>query len=112
MFTGHSQDQSTISSRTDTVSSISSPSEPEYRAGHSASGDQNKRFSLDGLDEKLGHEDTKEMLDESPGTLPDSVYDAQMSWWRAAVRRMLIRSLKHESRILGYIQVCYPLIFA
>ncbi|KAG8851831.1 hypothetical protein FRB91_007354 [Serendipita sp. 411] len=66
-----------------------------------------RKFSLDGYDEKGVVEDDlegEELLDESPGTLPDSVYDLQMSWWRAAVRRMLIKSLVHESRILGAIQ--------
>jgi hypothetical protein len=106
MFTGHSKDHSTTSSRTDTVSSISGP---EYAPRHHSTGSGDKRFSLDGFDEKVGVEDPKDMVDDSPGTLPDSVYDAQMSWWRAAVRRMLIRSLKHESRFLGYIQVCYCL---
>jgi hypothetical protein len=106
MFTGHSKDQSTASSRTDTVSSISGP---EYSPGHHATASGDKKFSLDGFDEKDGVEDNKDMLDDSPGTLPDSVYDVQMSWWRAAVRRMLVRSLKHESRVLGYIQVCYSL---
>ncbi|KAG9054832.1 hypothetical protein FS842_004011 [Serendipita sp. 407] len=66
-----------------------------------------RKFSLDGYDEKGVVEDdleNEELLDESPGTLPDSVYDLQMSWWRAAVRRMLMKSLVHESRILGAIQ--------
>lgn len=115
MLSAHSKDESTSSSLTQSVSSISSPSEkdssvyPTPKLRHSSSTD--KKFSLDGFDEKRSFEEANETLDESPGTLPDSVYEAQMSWWRAATRRMLIKSLKYESRILGQIQVCWTPIF-
>lgn len=48
-----------------------------------------------------------EMLLDAPGVLPDNVYKRQMSWWRAAIRNILLKSLVHESRILGAIQVRY-----
>ena len=67
-----------------------------------------RRFSLDDFEEHTETEDAGEcegIDDVSPGTLPDAVYNAQLSWWRSATRRALKRSLKHESRILGKIQV-------
>lgn len=40
-----------------------------------------------------------------PGLLRDAVYDSQMSWWRAAVRRVLVRNLAKESEWIGAMQV-------
>jgi hypothetical protein len=113
MMTDHRKQSSTTStSRSHTVSSISIPSEPESPDAKSQplrrSYSGEKRFSLDGYGDQTDVDDVEEPEndgDESPGTLPDSVYDAQMAGWRSAVRRTLKRSLKHESRILGAIQV-------
>lgn len=40
-----------------------------------------------------------------PGLLRDDVYDSQMSWWRAGVRRVLVRNLEKESEWIGAMQV-------
>jgi len=67
-----------------------------------------KKFSLDGYDGHIELEDVRDSdnaLTDSPGTLPDAVYYAQMPRWRAVVRRQLIKSLKYESKVLGAIQV-------
>ncbi|CAE6368756.1 unnamed protein product [Rhizoctonia solani] len=43
-------------------------------------------------------------LDDAPGTLPDEYYDAAMAPWRAAIRRRLVKNLKHESEWIGRMQ--------
>lgn len=39
------------------------------------------------------------------GILPDYIYDQSLSWWRAAVRRILVANLEHESRWIAAMQV-------
>lgn len=39
------------------------------------------------------------------GCLPEQVYDHALSPWRAAVRRVLVASLRKESELMGRIQV-------
>ena len=43
--------------------------------------------------------------DDAPGTLPDEYYNAAMAPWRAAIRRRLVKNLKHESEWIGAMQV-------
>jgi hypothetical protein len=43
--------------------------------------------------------------DASPGVLPEDVYDTAMSWWRAGIRRFLVKNLKKESAWIGAMQV-------
>ena len=112
-MTVHSTLTSSLPSRSQTVSSISEPLEAEtgitqnnrlLRKSHSSE----KKFSLDGYDGHIELEDVRDSdnaLTDSPGTLPDAVYYAQMPRWRAVVRRQLIKSLKYESKVLGAIQV-------
>lgn len=38
---------------------------------------------------------------------PTDVYDATLSWWRAAVRRKLLGAVKRESGIIAKMQVGY-----
>lgn len=40
-----------------------------------------------------------------PGQLPMDVYEATLPWWRAAVRRVLVKSVLWESEILAKVQV-------
>lgn len=40
-----------------------------------------------------------------PGTAPDHVYEANMSWWRYRIRRFLVSNLHTESRSIAAIQV-------
>lgn len=119
MASNNSAISSSSPSRSYTASSISSGLEDsnvvwntydttprQQRNSHSSE----KKFSIDGYAQREDLDATahdNEVLDDSPGTLPNAVYDAQMSWWRASFRRLLIRSLEHESRALGYIQVCF-----
>jgi len=70
-------------------SRTSSPA-PSYQAFPGDNNDQNS-------------EDTD--FEVSPGVLPDEVYDSTMSWWRAGLRRSLVRSLRTESRWLAIMQV-------
>ncbi|ELU39990.1 hypothetical protein AG1IA_05973 [Rhizoctonia solani AG-1 IA] len=44
-------------------------------------------------------------LEDAPGTLPDEYYDAAMAPWRSAIRRRLVKNLKHESEWIGRMQV-------
>lgn len=50
-----------------------------------------------------------------PGLRDDDVYDAQMSWWRAGLRRIMLKNLKTESDWIGALQVrppdCHDLAF-
>lgn len=41
----------------------------------------------------------------SPGRLPDEVYEKTLEWWRAGVRRFLVKNLETESRWLARMQV-------
>lgn len=41
----------------------------------------------------------------SVGVLPDSVYDSSLVWWRSAMRRWIMLSLKEESAWIARIQV-------
>lgn len=59
--------------------------------------------------------DVKEITAEmnqgaSPGVLPEDVYDTALSWWRAWIRRLLVRNLKRESAWLGAMQASCILI--
>ena len=39
-----------------------------------------------------------------PGTAPEHVYEANMAWWRFAIRRKLVANLEHESRWIAAMQ--------
>lgn len=47
-------------------------------------------------------------LDSVPGRRPKDVYDKSLSWWRAAIRRRLVRSVHRESEVLARMQVSHP----
>ena len=44
-----------------------------------------------------------------PWAQPKDVYDTSLSWWRAAIRRRLVASVRWESRIIARMQVSYPI---
>ena len=50
------------------------------------------------------------VLETIPGVLPDEVYDSALTWWRACIRRLLVRNLKIESRWLAVMQVWVPFV--
>jgi hypothetical protein len=63
--------------------------------------------TMSSAQEKKNHEaQLVEDLGIGPGTLPDEVYDMSMAWWRAGIRRALVRNLRSESRWLADMQVC------
>ena len=39
------------------------------------------------------------------GRLPDDIYDRAMPWWRAAIRRRLVKTVGWESKVLANMQV-------
>lgn len=39
------------------------------------------------------------------GRLPDEVYDRTLNWWRAAIRRRIMKNTEWESRVLATMQV-------
>ena len=45
----------------------------------------------------------------SPGMQPKDLYDTSLSWWRAAIRRRLVASVRWESRVIARMQVSYPI---
>ena len=45
------------------------------------------------------------MLNDPPNGTKD-VYDATLPWWRAAIRRRLVRIIEHESPLIARMQVC------
>jgi hypothetical protein len=45
----------------------------------------------------------------SPGIQPKNVYDTNLSWWRAAIRRRLVTSVRWESKVIARMQVSYPI---
>lgn len=51
-----------------------------------------------------------ESVVDAIGLLPDEVYERTLNPWRFALRRLLVRSLAWESRVIASIQVC-TLIF-
>ena len=59
-------------------------------------------YNLNGYDQKTA----LESFSDPPGTPTRTSIDTrQLSWWRASVRKALMKSLAHESRILGAMQV-------
>ena len=42
-----------------------------------------------------------------PGLQPKDVYDSSLSWWRAAIRRRLVASVRWESGVIARMQVSY-----
>lgn len=40
-----------------------------------------------------------------PGKLPRDVYDSTLPWWRASIRRQLLKTVKRESEVLARMQV-------
>ena len=40
------------------------------------------------------------------GRLPEEVYERTLSWWRAGIRRAILRNVEWESRVLAAMQVC------
>ena len=46
----------------------------------------------------------------SPGIQPKDVYDTSLSWWRAAIRRRLVASVRYESRVIARMQVSCRLL--
>ena len=53
--------------------------------------------------EKLPYAGNGEDVDSSGH--PIDVYDATLSWWRAAIRRRLVKSVKWESTVIARMQV-------
>ena len=65
-------------------------------------------------DEKAGsgkpdgrNEEEEEMLVVvgAAGRLPEEVYERTLSWWRAGIRRAIVRNVERESRVLATMQV-------
>lgn len=48
-------------------------------------------------------------LEATPGVLPEDVYDSVLSWWRAGIRRQLVRNLKTESPWLAAMQASFDI---
>ena len=55
--------------------------------------------------------DSKPLVDwVSPGIQPKDVYETSLSWWRVAIRRRLVESVRRESRVIARMQVSYRLL--
>lgn len=52
--------------------------------------------------------DSKPLVDWA--SQPKDVYDTSLSWWRAAIRRRLVASVRWESRIIARMQVSYRML--
>ena len=64
--------------------------------------------NLDGYDQKtalIAQQRDGHSFSHPPGVSIRNVDTKQLSWWRAGVRNVLLKSLVHESRILGAMQV-------
>jgi hypothetical protein len=46
------------------------------------------------------------------GTLPEEIYDGTLNWWRSGIRRVLLKSLRAESRWIGHLQVSTQITFS
>jgi hypothetical protein len=44
------------------------------------------------------------MPSKSPGRKPMDVYDAQLAWWRAGMRRMIVERVRRESGVIARMQ--------
>lgn len=85
-------------------------SEPPTRASTPSLAPHSRNFEIVGINGDV-KEITAEMSQEtSPGVLPEDVYDTALSWWRARIRRLLVRNLKRESAWLGAMQASCILI--
>ena len=57
----------------------------------------------------LGVDDDTLLLVGAAGRQPEEVYTRTMSWWRAAIRRAILRNVEWESAVLAKMQVCVVL---
>jgi hypothetical protein len=48
----------------------------------------------------------------SPGYLPDDVYEQTMGWWRASIRRGIVKTVEWESNVIASMQVRTVLKFS
>lgn len=48
---------------------------------------------------------TTSEIDVTPGRRPMDVYDTTLPWWRAAIRRKLVKTVQWESRAIARMQV-------
>lgn len=53
----------------------------------------------------ISEKSTEVLLDVSPGVLHNDVYDSALPWWRAGIRRCLVKNLKKESAWIAAMQV-------
>ncbi|EEB89968.1 hypothetical protein MPER_11885 [Moniliophthora perniciosa FA553] len=78
-------------------------SPPSSRAASPTPGDSGARKT------HLYHTETGNYLDHRfevspPGRQPLDVYDATLSWWRAGIRKKLVKTVAKESRIIAKMQ--------
>ncbi|TFK39306.1 hypothetical protein BDQ12DRAFT_682538 [Crucibulum laeve] len=60
---------------------------------------------LDEYDEKMTYEPSPLSWEKStPGRLPMDVYEATLPWWRAAIRRRLVKMVALESEVIAKMQ--------
>ena len=93
----------TLSGPPSTPSSRTASPAPSYDSGrHNARAETTDRNSLT-YDDIYGYKfQEKETL---PGQHSMDVYDATLSWWRAAIRRKLVKAVERESEMIAAIQV-------
>lgn len=53
----------------------------------------------------LGLDEDTLLLVGAAGRQPEEVYTRTMSWWRAAIRRAILRNVEWESQVLANMQV-------
>ncbi|OBZ77994.1 hypothetical protein A0H81_02685 [Grifola frondosa] len=56
-------------------------------------------------DEQTGSSDEHPLLVAGAGRLPEDVYERTLVWWRAAIRRTIVKSVAWESKVLAGMQV-------
>lgn len=62
--------------------------------------------NADYYDRKNENKSPYSVLEASiPGKLPRDVYDSTLPWWRARIRRQLLKTVKWESEVLARMQV-------
>ncbi|KAM5541821.1 hypothetical protein V8D89_004550 [Ganoderma adspersum] len=63
-----------------------------------------------------GRNEEEEILEAvgAAGRLPEEVYERTLSWWRAGIRRAIVRNVERESRVLATMQsyVRHPILDA
>ena len=73
--------------------------------GAEAYGNWNEKAGNGKLEGRNEEEEEMLVVVGAAGRLPEEVYERTLSWWRAGIRRAIVRNVERESSVLAIMQV-------